>query len=277
MSSKNLLKWLVNTILFFIFLAAYFLDLTGLNLHQWLGLLAGIFVCLHLINHRQWVKAVTQRFFHSTNGISRLNYLLDASLAIGIAAITISGLIISTWFGVSGSAFEVWRFLHVLISIASLVILLVKLALHWKCIAGTFKQVFTSKPAIQPLPFSTLTRENPNTISRREALRTVGAISLAGALVLVKAVTSLNIPRLDEDQSGEYSGKSTIESADAAPIYQSKVQSAQTAPSTTVQPSTSQSTNNCTVRCSNGCSYPGRCRRYTDGNNNGRCDLGECL
>ena len=25
------------------------------------------------------------------------------------------------------------------------------------------------------------------------------------------------------------------------------------------------------------CSYPGHCRKYTDSNNNGRCDLGECL
>ena len=33
----------------------------------------------------------------------------------------------------------------------------------------------------------------------------------------------------------------------------------------------------CVVRCSRGCSYPGSCRRYTDQNNNGLCDLGECL
>jgi hypothetical protein len=33
----------------------------------------------------------------------------------------------------------------------------------------------------------------------------------------------------------------------------------------------------CTVRCPKGCSFPGRCRRYTDQNSNGLCDLGECL
>ena len=33
----------------------------------------------------------------------------------------------------------------------------------------------------------------------------------------------------------------------------------------------------CTVRCSKGCAYPGRCRKYVDANRNGRCDLGECL
>ena len=32
----------------------------------------------------------------------------------------------------------------------------------------------------------------------------------------------------------------------------------------------------CTIRCGRRCSYPGHCRRYTDSNGNGRCDLGEC-
>jgi hypothetical protein len=31
------------------------------------------------------------------------------------------------------------------------------------------------------------------------------------------------------------------------------------------------------VRCDRRCSYPGHCRKYTDSNGNGRCDLGECL
>ena len=63
MSAKNLLKWLVNLSLLMIFLAAYFLDLTGINLHQWLGLAAAAIAVFHLLNHWQWVKAVTQRLY----------------------------------------------------------------------------------------------------------------------------------------------------------------------------------------------------------------------
>ncbi|HQP08880.1 MAG TPA: hypothetical protein PLY85_07660, partial [Anaerolineaceae bacterium] len=33
----------------------------------------------------------------------------------------------------------------------------------------------------------------------------------------------------------------------------------------------------CVVRCPRGCSFPGRCHKYTDSNNNQKCDLGECL
>jgi hypothetical protein len=33
----------------------------------------------------------------------------------------------------------------------------------------------------------------------------------------------------------------------------------------------------CVIRCSKGCSFPGRCRKYVDANGNDLCDLGECL
>ncbi len=271
MNAKNRLKWLVNGILFVGFLITYFLDLTGLPIHQWLGLIVGAVVLLHLLNHWPWVKAVTQRFFKSSTSTSRLNYLMDAFLAAGIVVIIATGLVISTWFGVTGSTFEVWRFFHVLISISTLVILLVKLLLHWKCIAGTVRQLFHRKPAVQLQGVTSLQCENTSLISRREALRTVGAISLAGAIVLVKAMTSLKIPGL-EDQTD-----SLIQSSDDYPASVTSNQTIQSAPNATSIPSTDPSTNNCSVRCPNGCSYPGRCRRYTDGNNNGRCDLGECL
>jgi len=39
----------------------------------------------------------------------------------------------------------------------------------------------------------------------------------------------------------------------------------------------SSTSSTCTVRCRNGCSYPGACKRYVDGNGNGRCDYGECM
>lgn len=39
----------------------------------------------------------------------------------------------------------------------------------------------------------------------------------------------------------------------------------------------SSSTASGAARCPRGCSYPGHCRRYTDANSNGRCDLGESV
>lgn len=276
MSSKNLIKWLVNFTLLGLFAATYFLDLTGVNLHQWLGLVVGAFVIFHLINHWQWVKAITQRFFQNASGASRINYLLDATLGLGIFSIIFSGVIISTWLNVSGALFANVRLLHVIMSISTLGILLVKLIFHWKCIAGAFRQFFIPKKILATQANMNQECENASLITRREALRTVGTISLAGALVMIRAISSLDFLNL----------KNSEKASNTIPANESAVNSAAINLNTpTLQPTTNsplplpnaQSSSNCTVLCPNGCSYPGRCRRYVDNNNNGKCDLGECL
>ena len=276
MSLKNIFKWLTNFTLLVVFIATFFLDMTGVNLHQWLGLGTGVIALFHLINHWQWVKAVTQRFFHNSSHSARINYLLDAALGLGMALIILTGVIISTWLGLNGSIFEVIRYLHVLSSIATLMVLLIKLALHWKCIAGAINIFFKRKstPSIQIPP--ALHCENPATISRREALRTLGSISLAGGLVLVKAITSLDIPNFKDDlQSGQIPYEIPSPVDDTFPA--NNVQLTAPTPAVTAVPNQSQVLTNCVASCPNACFYPGRCRRYIDVNNNGKCDFGECL
>ena len=275
MSAKNVIKWFVNIVLFLLFLAAFFLDLTGVLLHQWMGLFIGALALFHLLNHWQWVKAVTERFFQASGKASRFNYILDASLAAGMTAIILSGLIISTWFGINGPAFSTWRFLHILVSISALIILFVKLLLHWKCINGALRQFFLRKPLQQPITLPGLQCENPAAISRRDALRTMGAISLGGAVILIKAVTSLDMAGIAEELSGQKKTPQLQSSAEAS-VSIAEEQSIKPAPLLTATPGLINTTN-CIVRCPNGCTYPGLCRRYTDGNKNGRCDLGECL
>lgn len=276
MSIKNLFKWTVNSLLLIGFLITFFLDLTGITLHQWLGLAIGVIAVFHLVNHWQWVKAVTQRFFQNASAPNRVNYMLDFLMAIGLFMIVISGVVISTWFGVDGRAFENIRFLHVFVSITTLIALILKLALHWKCIAGAFKQIFRSKESAFSKPVGIEQGEGVKLVTRREALRTVGAISLVGALVMVKAVTSLEIPNLEADQPSSGSGLST--GSPASTTSGSIITpTTQPASGSSIPATTNQITSSCTVRCPNGCSYPGRCRKYTDGNKNSKCDLGECL
>ncbi len=67
---------------------------------------------------------------------------------------------------------------------------------------------------------------------------------------------------------------STETTATAAPIA-----TVTTAPTATIEAASASgsASTTCAVRCQRGCSYPGRCRKYTDANGNGRCDFGECL
>ena len=65
--------------------------------HQWLGVAVGLFTGYHLWKHWSWVKAVTTRLFGRTSGQSRVFYTVDAGLAVGLTAISVTGLVISTW------------------------------------------------------------------------------------------------------------------------------------------------------------------------------------
>ena len=67
--NKQKWNWMTDAVLLVGFLAAFFLDLAGLPLHQWLGVALGLLTGYHFLLHRDWVKSVTQKFWLS--GICR--------------------------------------------------------------------------------------------------------------------------------------------------------------------------------------------------------------
>ena len=97
MNTKHTSHWLIDAALFTGLIAAFFLDLTGLELHQWLGAGIGVIALYHLVAHWQWVAAVTNRFFGRTSNKSRSYYLLNLAILAGFFIITFTGLVISSW------------------------------------------------------------------------------------------------------------------------------------------------------------------------------------
>ena len=69
--------WLIDLGLLAGYLLSFYLDLTGVNLHQWLGVGVTVLALIHLILHWDWVTAVVNRFFGKTCGRSRIYLLLD--------------------------------------------------------------------------------------------------------------------------------------------------------------------------------------------------------
>lgn len=111
-------KWWVDAILLSAFFISFFLDLTGVVAHQWLGIAIGVAAGCHLLAHWNWVKAVTQRLAH-TSWQARLYYVVDAGIALGFLGILASGLAISTWVN-PASISAAWRELHVDVSVITL-------------------------------------------------------------------------------------------------------------------------------------------------------------
>lgn len=252
---KQKTNWLIDAVLFGGFLGSLWLDLTGLPVHQWLGLGVGTLATYHLVKHWSWVKAVTARFFGRTSSQSRTFYAVDAGLAVGFAAITVTGLVISTWLDLALASYAAWRAVHVVASVATLALLVAKIGLHWRWIVNVARRSVFPAPApvrqaggAQPMPVAVH-------VGRRDFVRLMAGV---GAVTLLAGVNAL----------GGVAGDQVEASSTTQTINTTQAQA--TTSSTSVS-------STCTVRCGKRCSYPGHCRKYTDSNNNGRCDLGECL
>ncbi len=250
---KQKSNWIVDAVLFGGFLLALALDLTGVALHQWLGVAIAALAGWHLAAHGIWVKTVTARFFGRTSGRARLFYTVDAALAVGLLTISVTGLVISTWADLTLTNYAAWSNIHVAASLLTLALLVAKIGLHWRWIVNVSQRRLFPAPAapsrVQPAqPAAVAAR-----VDRREFVKLMGVVGVAAMLAGANVLGD----RLD---------------AQAEP----SAGSGETTRTNTTQASTS-STSSCVVRCRRGCSYPGHCRRYVDSNGNGRCDLGECL
>ena len=100
-------------------------------------------------------------------------------------------------------------------------------------------------------------------LERRQFLRLVGIVGVAAMITGCGALSGIG-DALTGRPSGEKASTDVL--TQGSPLEASTQSDATT--STTSSP--------CVARCPRGCSYPGSCRRYTDANENGRCDLGEC-
>ena len=263
MNTKQKTNWWIDLTLFAGFITTFFMDLTGVEAHQWIGMLCGALAAYHLFLHLDWVEAVSKRFFGKTSGQARLNYALDVLLLLGFVLIGVTGLIISTWLNLSLSNFTTWLSLHITVSIATLVTLLLKLAVHWRWIVRAARKIW-ARPVMAPAKNVAVQPVNASSggMGRREFLQVMGVVGAASVVALANASKGLveTVATTDatttEDVANETASTSTV--------------------ATSNQPSLASSDNSCTVSCRKGCSFPGHCHRYVDTNNNNLCDLGEC-
>jgi hypothetical protein len=255
-------KWLVDVCLFAGFVVAFFLDLTGLQLHQWLGVAASALAAYHLVTHWTWVRTVTGRFLGRASGRARLYYLLDVSILAGFAITGLTGLAISSWLNLSLAGYDRWLVVHIQVSIGTLILTLVKIGLHRRWLVATWRKMFSrpkqqvqpESPVLKPVPAAVPVAANRQT-SRRDFVKMMSIVGFTSLLALGSAARSLGDASTEQDTEEVASNPSSWLSS-------------------SLNSTTSDSS--CSVQCSRGCTYPGHCRRYTDSNGNNRCDFGEC-
>jgi len=309
-TSKSKTHWIIDTVLFAGFVFAFLLDLTGLSLHQWLGIGLGVLAFHHLVGHWNWVVVITDRLFKHTSGQARRCYIIDVGLLLGFYLILLTGLAISTWvvLPLSPPEYIGLKNIHVAVSIITLLLVIVKVGLHWRWIITTANRHILTREK------STGRRRSRRLVSarvsadRRDFLKLMSLVSAAAVVATGSALDGIYWPSDEEPVDNIDIVKAPQQNIDIPKTVPTSAQVLQlpTAPPqvlsqpTLIQTDTpteipplstptqvesppptlileSPSSPSCVVRCNRRCSYPGRCRRYVDANQNGLCDLGECM
>jgi|GEM_PF-6771726 len=141
--TKNILKIGLDVLVAVIF--AVLFDKTvlgGMAFHEIAGLAVGAFISIHMIQHRAWLKAVARKLFTAklTLGTS-LAYVVDIMLVIDIAAIIVTGILMSkvVFAGIISVHANV-KGLHKAASYLALLLMGVHVGLSWKRVIAIVNQ-----------------------------------------------------------------------------------------------------------------------------------------
>jgi hypothetical protein len=134
MSTKTNLS--LDTAIFAGFLAVTNPHLTGNTIHEWLSLSFAGAIIVHLLLHWDWLIKVGGGFFRKLFHQSRLNLVVDVLFFTAMTGAMFSGLMISksilSTLGIQLDVSRSWKSIHSLTSEASIILLGIHFALHWK-------------------------------------------------------------------------------------------------------------------------------------------------
>ena len=140
MSNKTKTNLLIDSLIFLGFLVANEPSLTGVPIHEWFSTAFIAALVTHLVLHWDWIVKITATFIKKLFHESRLNYVLDVLLFTAFVTVNLSGLLISksilATLGISFEAAPAWRSLHSLSADATMLLIALHFALHWKWIVS---------------------------------------------------------------------------------------------------------------------------------------------
>jgi Domain of unknown function (DUF4405) len=134
----------IDILLVIIFILLFSPFMTGLALHELLGIIFFLLVIPHLFFSWSWIRQSAKRFLTRTGWRNRFNYFLNIVLFVLIIAEVVSGLVISQvvlpFFSVNTINDRAWRALHNGASTATVITVSLHIAVNWKRIVGYFRK-----------------------------------------------------------------------------------------------------------------------------------------
>jgi hypothetical protein len=140
--------WL-DILIFFAFVIDMNVHLTGLVIHEWLGLGLGVVMVIHLLFHWEWIACTVKKFLKTLRGLHRFKSILDILLFLDFAILGMTGVMISEvivrTLGVQTARDAFWRWMHVTSADWAIYLTGLHLAINWRWVANTLKRVYRAR------------------------------------------------------------------------------------------------------------------------------------
>ena len=123
---------------------------TGIAVHEWLCLIAVVPLLFHVIINWDQTLRILNRFAEIVRATPKVNLVVDAALFVAAVTVMLSGLLISQYVakavGVTILPTSLWVTTHRWSADATMLLLLVHFALHWRWVVKTGRQARAPAP-----------------------------------------------------------------------------------------------------------------------------------
>ena len=134
----------LDTAILIIFILLLSPRMTGLALHEILGLIFFIPIIIHVLIAWPWIQNATKKFFKTANRRTRFNFFLNTVLFILMITELVTGFIISQvvlpYLGINKINDRTWRSVHNLPLNFVVLFTGFHIAINWKWIVAAFKK-----------------------------------------------------------------------------------------------------------------------------------------
>ncbi len=189
-SSRRRFIICLDTALLIIFILLLSPRMTGLPLHEILGVIFFIPIVIHLLIAWPWIQNATRKFFKTASRRTRFNFFLNTFLFILVITALVSGFFISQvvlpYFGIKTINDRSWRAAHNLPLNFTVLFAGLHIAVNWGWIVAAFKKrLNVSKQGYEVFSLQT-----------RSILLRIGILILATGLISIVLYSILGKPSL---------------------------------------------------------------------------------
>lgn len=144
--STNQIKLYVDIFLLLSFILVNIPQATGIPFHEWASVLFILPLLIHILLDWKWIVNVTKRMFGRLPGEVRFNQIFDLIIFIMMTLALMTGFVISEAalpaMGIAVTIDPFWSMMHDLTANLTMVLIGVRLAMHWGWIVSSFKRYF---------------------------------------------------------------------------------------------------------------------------------------